>query len=251
MEQLAQKPPHWYSHVWGKILIVVGIALLLFLGLVIITTARYWLQLKDGEQPSFIQEHYSRFTAAKVTGVAQGGVDRTILESADDPYLGFPGAQVVVVVFADYKCPNCRVALPILQKVMEKYGYNVKMIVRDFPAESIHPGATTLAEVANCAREQDRFWQMHDLLYQEQDMIGASLESSQLEQLTLIAGVDIAALQACMVRPDIEKEINQDYLDGARFGVAGTPTFFVNGDRVEGVVPYEAWENYLKAVLKK
>lgn len=247
------KPRVWYRRWWGVAVIFFGSIFAIFLILVIATTARYWWQLRNGQEPAFIQDRYSSFTTSSTlqTAATKKIADRQALETMDDPYLGRPTAPVVIVAFFDYKCPNCRLAAPILRRVAESFGYGVKIIIRDLPVETLHPGATTLAYAANCADKQERFWPMFDLLFNQQDSIGETPTDDDVRQLAQIVGVDAEKLLVCMKSDEIKKEVSQDYVDGARFGVAGTPTFFISGERVEGVVPFEAWKKYLESVIQK
>src|SRR3989338_5141937 len=176
-------PRRWYTRVWGKVIIILGFFVALFFGMVLFTTIRYWCQLRNGLKPAFIQERYSQYTALKTSVAAAKLVDRRQLETSDDPFLGRINAPVVIVAFWDYKCPNCRQAAPILKRVAERYGYGVKVIIRDFPPETLHPGATFLAQVAECAGRQGRYWQMYDVLFSQQDFLPEVLSATDLEQL--------------------------------------------------------------------
>lgn len=251
METMLPEPKRWYARWWGLLLLVAGSLCLLFFGLVLVITVRYWWQLKHGEQPAFIQEHYSRFTQIGAKGSSKKMIDRAQLETADDPFLGRPGAPIVIVEFIDFKCPNSKIAAPIMKQVIQKYGYAVKYIVRDFPPESVRPGSTKLSELVGCASQQSRFWEMHDLLFLEQSNLPETLTDRHLEVIALQAGVDLSELKVCLADEAVVREVKQDYLDGAQFGIAGTPTFFVNGERVEGVVPFETWQSYLDQVIAK
>lgn len=251
MEFELPKPRHWYHRWWGTTVIVFGTFFAIFLGLIAITTVRYWWQLRQGQEPAFLQDRYSRFTGMAASAQVAKKVDRQSLETQDDPFLGRSNAPTVIVAFFEYKCPNSKLAVPILKKVAAKYGYAVKIIIRDFPPETLHPGATMLSKITTCAHKQEKFLAMQDVLFNEQDTLPEVLSNTDLEQLAMLADVDFTALKACVYSPETEKEVHQDYLDGVRFGVGGTPTFFVNGERIEGVVPFDAWEKYLDSVLKK
>jgi len=157
-------------------------------------------------------------------------------------------APVTIVEFADFKCPNCRLAAPILRQVAQKYGNKVKIIFRNFPVESTHPGATRLAEIAYCADRQGRFWPMHDLLYAEQDTLIPVLPRAEVQRLAEKTDLDLKQLWSCLGSPAAAIAVNRDYSDGFGVGLRGTPTWFVNGKKVEGVVPFEVWERYLDNV---
>lgn len=223
----------------------------LLLLLVVGTTLNYWWQLHNGKQPAFINEWQGQFTSSLPHTQSTLTANRNALEGVAGPYLGRSSAPVVIVEFIDYRCPNCRAAAPILKQVAAKYGYGIKILLRDFPAESIHPGTTELSRIARCADKQGRFWNMHDVLFEHQAELSQIVSDDERKILADLAQVDYAQLQACLATSSVDDAIRKDYLDGVAFGVAGTPTFFINGQKVEGVVPLETWQRYLDQVVKK
>lgn len=236
----------WYQTWWGVALLAGGGFLVLAALFLAGMTARYWWQLKHGETPFVPGELSGSFTAYGKLATTPGSVDRAVLETFASPYLGQLDAPVTIVEFVDFKCPNCKAAGPIMHQVAQKFGTKVKIIVRAFPAESIHPGATELSEVAQCAHTQGKFWLMHDVLLDSQAILPEKLTPEFFAILAGRAGVDLVALQDCLARPATAGVVRADFLTGVTAGVRGTPTFFVNGEKVEGVVPFASWEKYLK-----
>src|SRR3989338_6663483 len=233
---------------WGGITLVGFGGLLGALAIVVaVTTIIYWWQIKHGKLSSLQERFGNGFTASGKSGGATK-IDRAKLETLDDPFLGRPGAPIVIVEFIDFKCPNCKAAAPIIHQVADRYGSKVKIVVRDFPAESLHPGATYLSELAYCAGQQKHFWQMHDVLYDNQDTLPEVLAPEDIQALADRAGVDAAALSLCAKSAEAIRKVKNNYFAGLSFGVRGTPTFFINGQKVEGVVPFEEWEKYLDKV---
>ncbi|HLD61129.1 MAG TPA: DsbA family protein [Patescibacteria group bacterium] len=240
----------WYRKGWGVILITFLLFLLTILLIFVVITVRYWWKIAHGQGDVLREQFASSFTSSVVGKAPTATFDLKKLVTPDDPFLGRPGAPVVIVEFVDFKCPNCKTAAPIIREVAKQYGYTVHIILRDFPAESIHPGATRFSELAYCAQRQGRFWEMHDLLFSEQDQLGTVLSLEQLQALANLAGVDFSKLKECLAAPTTAAEVNADYIDGVTLGVRGTPTFFVNGEKVEGVVPFEGWKKYLDAFVR-
>ncbi len=245
MEDSSLSKLRWHHTWWGVTLAGFGALIVVFTITIAATTLRYWWQIKHGQLGVLQQRFGSGFTASLAGGAGASKIDRTKLETSDDPYLGRPGAPTVIVEFADFKCPNCKVSAPILHQVAKKFGAKAKIIIRDFPAESIHPGATILAQVAYCAGQQNHYWQMHDALYENQDILSDTMSVTELASLADKAGIDFNELQKCYTSPEAVQEVKRDYLDGISFGARGTPTFFINGEKVEGTVPFAAWERYL------
>ncbi len=184
------------------------------------------------------------------SGTAAGTVRPAIpqIETSDDPYLGPAEAKVVVVEFADFQCPYCGEVYSMVRELAAQYGTRVKFILRDFPLSEIHPEAQAAAEAAGCAFAQgsEKFWAYHDKLFQSQDALSAAAYTTIASQVNL----DEAAFQTCMSSHARQDEIQADLADGDAVGVTGTPTFFLNGYRVQGVIPKEKFAKALDLLLK-
>lgn len=170
---------------------------------------------------------------------------RKDLETDDDPMLGNPKAELVIVEFMNFKCPYSKAADQIIKKVAKKYWNKVKVIVRDFPTESIYPGSSELALLASCAQNQGKYWALYDIFYANQDTLPSKLTQVDTKNLLEQAGVDFVQVQKCLNGSQVKTEINRDYATGFKYGVRGTPTFFINGQKIEGVITLEAWEKFL------
>lgn len=238
--------------IWRVPLIVLAILLLIFFIIFASLTFVYWNKIKNGETDIFILNRNiflseGAFTQSLQENInnAQTDFTRTELEISEAPYIGNPNAEIVIVEFMDFKCANCLAASPIMDKVLAKYGNKIKLIVRDYPSESLHPGSTELAKIGYCAHRQGRFWKMQDVLFANQDILPEDIGITDLKYLAREAGIGYTDLQKCLDGGESEQAVKRDYLDGYRFGVRGTPTFFINGEKVEGVIPFEAWNEFL------
>jgi len=138
-------------------------------------------------------------------------------------------APVTLVEYGDYECPYCRDAVPVVRELLAEYGETIRFVFRNFPLEDVHPRAVEAAYVAEFAGEHGRFWQAHDLLYAHQDELGADLYERICQTLDLPLRDLNAAFDERRYGDRIEAEIE----GGIRSGVNGTPTFFVNGVRVD------------------
>jgi protein-disulfide isomerase len=142
------------------------------------------------------------------------------------PSLGRATAPVTIVEFSDYQCPYCgqffRETLPLLVAEYVKTG-RVRLVYHDFPISSLHPGALKAAEAALCAGDQQRYWEYHDALFQNQ----SSLEETELVRRALTLKLDTAAFNRCLNSGQYSNAINQSLAEGERAGVDGTPLFFI------------------------
>jgi protein-disulfide isomerase len=215
-------------------------------------TAYYYWQIKQG-RGALLAAQFPKAQLGSFTKVSNGDrvanllpVDRTALEEGNFAYLGARNPTITIVEFFDFKCPFCKETNPILQQLIGSYGNKVKLIVRNFPIESRHPGATELAELGVCAKDQGRFWPLYDYLYKQQDTIPESLTSEVVKDIAEKVSLDISKLQDCLSSPNTLQAVNKDYADAYALGVEGTPTFFINGEKFEGVIPFKVWDEYLK-----
>ena len=134
-------------------------------------------------------------------------------------------APVTVVEYGDFECPNCKQAAPALKLLMERFSGRVRLVYRHFPLEDVHPQALAAAEASECAAGQGKFWQMHDLLFENQPHLKTKHLHAYAEQL----GLDMARFTAEMDDEVYLQRIREHIDGGLRSGVRGTPTFFVNG----------------------
>lgn len=179
-----------------------------------------------------LPQYTSKLTLGNVAHAA-GAAPVTDVTSTDDPVTGSPDAPVTIVVFADFECPFSRDVFPTVRSLAASRPNDVRVIFRDFPLESIHTQARAAARAANCADAQDKYLPMHDKLYQNAER----LTDTDLDFYAQQIGLDLTAFNRCMTDPATDREIDEDIADGSAAGVRGTPTFFINGARVEGAIP--------------
>lgn len=141
-------------------------------------------------------------------------------------------AWVTVIEFADFECRYCGDAQSTIRAVGEARP-NVRWVFKHFPLTSIHSRALPAALAAECANAQGKFWEMHDTLFANQSRLGEGSLVSYAEAL----GLDMAAWDSCRTASDATSRISEDFDLGLSVGVAGTPTFFVNGSVLPGAYP--------------
>lgn len=150
------------------------------------------------------------------------------------PSTGPANAPVTLVEFSDFECPYCGAFFGTLERLEQEYGERVRIVYRHYPLDN-HPNAFQAARASMCAADQGRFWEMHDLLFQEQDRLGMADLREKAERL----GLDAADFDTCLASERHFDTIERDIREGDRVGVDGTPAVFVNGIRVPGgAAPY-------------
>jgi protein-disulfide isomerase len=171
----------------------------------------------------------------------------TVDVAADDPVLGVAAAPVTLVEFSDFQCPFCARVMPTLKKVKETYGDRVRIVWKDFPLTSIHPQAFKAAEAGQCAREQGKFWELHDVLFANQ----AALQPDDLKKHAAAVGVDLPKFNACFDASKYGERVQQQMSAGTQLGVGSTPSIFINGRLVSGAQPYEVFAGIIDEELAR
>jgi protein-disulfide isomerase len=147
-----------------------------------------------------------------------------------DHAIGPADAPVTLVEYGDYECPYCGMAYPIVGAVQRRMGNLMRFVFRQFPMAQIHPDAEHAAEMAEAAGERDKFWQMHDLLFRNQD----ALEDADLIVYAAQLGIPSEWAAIALRTHAFADRVREHFLSGVRSGVNGTPTFFINGVRHDG-----------------
>jgi len=147
-----------------------------------------------------------------------------------DHVQGNPDAPIELVEYGDFECPFCGQAYYSVKTVQAALGDDLRFVFRNFPLAQAHPHALAAAQAAEAAGLQGRFWEMHDVLFEHQDM----LDEANLLRFAAALGLDMERFARDFASPEVAAKIRADFLSGARSGVNGTPTFFVNGERYDG-----------------
>lgn len=166
---------------------------------------------------------------------------------------GENSAKVTLVEFADFQCPACKAYHPIVSEVLASYKGKVKLLYKHFPLTSIHKNAFPAAQAAEAAGAQGKFFQMHDLLYEHQEEWAELAESDAKEKFIAFASdlkLDLDKFKADLDKKEFEDKIRQNQNEGVNSGVSGTPTFFVNGKRIENPRGLEEFKRAVENALK-
>jgi protein-disulfide isomerase len=146
-----------------------------------------------------------------------------------DHIRGSVNAPITLVEYGDYECPYTGMAYPIVKEIMGQFGDKMYFVFRNFPLNNIHPHAQAAAEAAEAAAANDKFWEMHDYLFEHQK----ALEYHHLFEYAQKVGLDVEKFKNDMSEHAYASLIEQSLRSGVDSGVEGTPTFFINGDRYE------------------
>jgi protein-disulfide isomerase len=171
---------------------------------------------------------------------------RLRFDHGSSPSLGKSGAAVEVVEFSDFQCPYCRQFAPNLKRIEQEFGDKVRVVYRQYPIASIHPFAFKASEASLCANEQGRFWELHDMMFSEQEKLAVA----DLKDKARRANLDRKQFDACLDSGKYVEQVQRDLAEGLRIGVTGTPAVYINGIQLEGgAVPYETLAKAIRREL--
>lgn len=224
--------------------LIIGVGIILVIVLFFIWRILfYYVQIVRGDvipPQSFINSITldSRLESAGPTDLTDA--EAQALATPDDPQIGAAPdkALLTIVEFADFGCPFSREASYVV-RTLANYTDSVRYVYRDFPIVELHPNADIAAEAGECAREQQSFFDYHDKLYQNQH----DLSAESLKRYAKELGLDSTSFDLCLDSRRYQGEVEEDRLAGVEAGVRGTPTFFLNGTKVEGSIPRDFFLN--------
>ncbi|MCK4539909.1 thioredoxin domain-containing protein [Candidatus Parcubacteria bacterium] len=219
----AHKP--WYKKWWGIFLIILAIFFVSLLFAFAIFIVNY---IKNVDTASVPRKYISN----------------PVIEGAKNNYwLGSANPKITIVEFSDFNCVYCQKSFSKIREITSVYN-NIKFIYRDFPVLSDF--SIQLALAARCAGEQGLFWIMHDKLFLNQ---GLGSDEKIFEAFKQIGGNE-KKFNACFANKKYLPDIEKDLIDGQKLNISGTPAWFINGQRIEGDIPYEFLINLIKQNLK-
>ena len=222
----------WYKKAWGIIVIIIASLLLIF-AIIFSLTLQSVLQERNNPEP-YGEEMTSNFLRS---------VNRFSANS-----FGPVGAPVTIVEFADFACPFCAASHDGLKSIREKYPQQVRIVYRDFP---LHDNSIFLALSARCAGEQNKFWAMHDLFFENQDRFNVS--QSELKQVMpdigSALGLDVVKFKNCLDEQRYFPQIEQDVEDASFLQIQGTPTWYINNVPFVGHLPASQLHDIVEGIL--
>ena len=216
---------HWYKKWWGIFLIILAV---FFVSLVFAFAI-------------FISNYIKN---VDTTSVPRKYISSPIVEGSKNNYwLGSANPKITIVEFSDFNCVYCKKSFSKIREVTSAYD-NIKFIYRDFPVLSDF--STQIALAARCAGEQGLFWIMHDKLFLNQ---GIGSDEEIFEAFKQIGGNE-DKFKACFANKKYLPDIEKDLIDGQKLNISGTPAWFINGQKIEGDIPYEFLINLIEQSLK-
>lgn len=185
---------------------------------------------------------------AGAQGSYSAPVERLAVETDDDPALGAENAPITIVEFSDYNCPYCRAwHQQVFGPLLDAYPNQIRFVYRDFPIVGGGAPGLAAAQAANCAGEQQAYWDYHAALFSGE----FPLDSRGFHAAAEAVGLDAAALAGCVESGRYDAEVRADLRYGAGLGVSGTPTFFINGIPLVGAQPLERFVEIIEAELER
>lgn len=166
-----------------------------------------------------------------------------IAPKADDPVRGRKNASVTVIEYSDFQCPYCKQSQATVQRIESTYGDKIQFIARQYPLP-FHDRAKPAAEAALCAKDQGKFWQYRDKLFPS-----ASLQDEDFKRFSKEVGLNEKKFNECLASHRHAAEIDATMQEAQKYGVSGTPTFFINGRPMVGNLPFSEFEDAIKDEL--
>ena len=180
----------------------------------------------------------------------------------DDPMKGNPDAEITIVEFSDFQCPFCwrfyTQTLPLIEQNYISEG-KVNFVYRDFPITGIHPNAVPAALAGECADDQEKFWEMHDMIFINQKNwqdLPTTQSTNLFKEYAIEIGLNTDEYNACVNSEKYLEEIQNDLNDGRAYGVTGTPGFFVGNEKIGftkiiGAQPYSSFQKLIDSQLSQ
>ncbi|MEM7819740.1 MAG: DsbA family protein [Candidatus Aenigmatarchaeota archaeon] len=160
-------------------------------------------------------------------------------------FLGSENASIIIVEYSDFQCSACRSAYPVVKQVIDTYGNKIKFVYKHFPLTQIHPYAQKAAEASECAADQEKFWEYYTKLFE-----GTSLSTKTLKNYAKELNLDTDKFDLCLDSGAMYSRVKENFDEGRVLGVEGTPTFFINGEKIVGLIPFSKFKEIIDTKLK-
>jgi protein-disulfide isomerase len=227
-------PPRWRA--W--VLYGVGI----YASLVVFGVGLLWLMARQAPLPA-AEQALTKWLGGDLSPSAQPFSGQVVPPTS--PKWGPDDAKITIVEFADFQCPYCQASSYVIRQVVNEFGSDVRFVFRHFPIEYVHPLAPALALASMCANEQGKFWPIHDRFFQHQESIA---DRNDIDLQAQAVGLNMRDYNNCMLAKRWEEAINKDLSDAIQLGGRGTPTWLVNGKKIEGHLTIDAWRQIIQSL---
>ena len=164
----------------------------------------------------------------------------------NDHIRGNKNAKITLLEYSDFQCPFCGQLEPTLEQLMTQYGSDIRLVYRHFPLTSIHPYAQKAAEASECASEQGKFWEMHDLLFDNQTALTIDNLKSYAKQL----GLSQSKFDSCLDTSKYASLVGSQASEAQAAGITGTPGTFIGDQLVRGAYPISTFQQIIDGLKK-
>ena len=220
------------------IIAIVALGGMLVMGVQDRSTSRSSLSTSKNYSPTGIQSRPQDFLSANSAAI----------ESPLSFSVGPKDAKVVFVEFFDYQCPYSQIELAVVRQLMSMYeNASVRFVFREMPIVKLYPQSINISEGALCAKDQGKYLEYHDYAFLQQDEISAESPRTFAEKI----GLDMAQFGTCYEQKLHHQQIVNDLTDAQSLGLTGTPTFFINGERIVGAALFSELKSAIDAAFKK
>ena len=214
----------------------------------IVVTGTY--QQTTVDEVFYVSDDGRKILRGFIYDIAQSPFEEQLKKLKTDlsPSLGTPGAKVILVVFTDFQCPHCReFAKTLRENLVKTYPTEVRLYIKEFPIESIHPWAKAAAIAGRCVYRQDAksFWDYHDFVFDNQDSMTPENLKNKVLEWAAAKGLDTLQLGQCIASRATEADIDRNIAEARSLGISQTPSIFINGRPLAGAIPWETLKFYI------
>lgn len=171
--------------------------------------------------------------------------------TSSDQIRGSLDAKIMLLEYSDFQCPACKAYEPLVKKVLEEYSDEVFLVYRHFPLRQTHENAQLSAQAAEAAGKQQKFWEMHDLLFIKQEEWAEEKDFSvKLKSYAEELELNVDQFEKDLESDEGKRKIDEDYASGLKFNVNATPTFFLNGKKLENMRSFNDFKREIENLLR-
>ena len=182
-----------------------------------------------------------------MSGAGTENTNTTI--TIEDRVKGNKNAVVKLVEYSDFQCPACGAYYPIVKQLMDEYGDKVKFTYKHFPLRRIHANADLAARAAEAAGVQGKFWEMHDMIFENQEKWSEARAQSIFVGYAKDLGLGADKFKKDLSSKEVKAKVQNDFEEGIALGVNSTPSFFLNGEKLSGIKSYEEFKNIIENAI--
>jgi protein-disulfide isomerase len=226
----------WYKKWWGISIIIIACLLIIDIAITGIQEYRGVNNISAADAQKALEEQ----KAIRLKAIAGPG---------DNYSYGTSSPQITIIEFADFACPYCRDSAAGMRKVTQEFPDQVKVIYRDYP---LHANSLDLAMAARCAGEQNKFWQMYDVLYANQDRLSTSTDAvkDNLNSIAAEMKLNTTQFSSCLDSQKYLDKIKTDFNDAETLAIKGTPTWYVNNYELTGYLSEQKFRELITGLVK-